>query len=170
MSPSGGPSDQLITCHVDGNCQPIPGGVVDIWACNADGYYSGYDNSPDKMPPVFRAILFGHIESDLESRFCRGALKTDADGIAEFDTIYPGFYYSQPIHIHFKAHVDGKNLLTSQANLSEAWNERIMDTAPYNAQRPIKRVIKETGFPEMRIVECGDRLVAALDLIVPNSG
>ncbi len=153
---------------VDGNCQPIPGGVVDIWGCNATGHYSGYNYSPDEMPPMVRVILFGHIAPDMQARFCRGALRTDADGIAEFETIYPGFYYGQPIHLHFKAHVDGKNLVTSQANFSEAWNERVMQTAPYNAPRPIKRNAKETGFPRMRIIERGDRLVGVLDLVVPT--
>ena len=153
---------------IDGACQPIPNGTVDIWACNADGAYSGYSYNPDKFPPLARALLFGHIEPDLEPRFCRGALKTDADGIAEFDTIYPGFYYGQPIHIHFKVHVNGKHMVTSQANISEAWNERVMQLEPYNKERPIKRSTAASGFPEMRIIERGERLMAVLDLVVPT--
>lgn len=153
---------------VDGDCRPIPEGVVDIWACNATGYYSGYNANPDERPDVVRAILFGHIEPDLAARFCRGALKTDQDGIAEFDTVYPGFYYSQPIHIHMKAHVAGKNLLTTQANLPEDVNERVMKTAPYAEPRPISRSTKRTGFPVMRIQERGERLLATIDLIVPT--
>lgn len=153
---------------IDGNCQPIPNGTVDIWACNATGYYSGYSNSPDDFPPLVRALLFGHVEPDLNRRFCRGALRTDADGIAEFDTIYPGFYYSQPIHLHFKVHVNGKNLLTSQGIFSEDLNEKIMQLKPYNAPRPIKRTVKETGFPRFHVSERGNRLLATLDLIVPT--
>lgn len=153
---------------VDSDCKPIPNGVVDIWGCNADGYYAGYSNDPNERPPMVKAILFGHVKPDTEDRFCRGALRTDADGIAEFSSVYPGFYYGQPIHLHFKAHVDGKNLLTSQANFSEEWNERIMETAPYNKPRSIKRNDGPTGFPEMRIVERGDHLVAVLDLIVTS--
>jgi len=153
---------------IDSDCHPIPDGVVDIWACNASGYYSGYGFNPNESPPMMRAILFGHIKPDLTSRFCRGALKTDQDGIAEFDTIYPGFYYGQPIHIHFKAHIAGKNLLTTQANLPEPVNERIMQTAPYAEPRPITRSTKPTGFPVMRVQERGERLLATLDLMVPN--
>ncbi|EFO30450.1 intradiol ring-cleavage dioxygenase [Roseibium sp. TrichSKD4] len=153
---------------IDGNCQPIPGGVVDIWACNASGYYSGYGFSPDESPPMVRAIMFGHIEPDRAQRFCRGALRTDADGIAEFDTVYPGFYYSQPIHIHFKAHVSGKNLLTSQANFSEGINEQVMQTSPYSGPRPIKRSVKNTGFLKFKVQERGGRLLAVLDLAVPT--
>lgn len=153
---------------VDSECNPIPDGIVDIWACDADGYYSGYSNDPNKRPPMVRAILFGHLEPDTEQRVCRGALRTDADGIAEFDTIYPGFYYGTPIHMHFKAHVNGKNLLTSQANFSEDWNERIMGQAPYNKSRPIKRNTETGGYPLMKVIERGDRLVAVLDLVVAS--
>ncbi len=153
---------------VDSNCNPIPQGVVDIWACNATGYYSGYSNGPNERPPMAKAILFGHIKPDVSTRFCRGALLTDQDGIAEFDTVYPGFYWGQPIHIHMKAHVAGRNLLTTQANLPETFNERVMQTAPYSDPRPITRSTKSTGFPVMRVQERGGRLLATLDLVVPG--
>jgi len=153
---------------LDANCQPISGGVVDIWGCNATGHYSGYGNSPDERPPMVRAILFGHIEPDLSDRFCRGALITDSDGIAEFDTIYPGFYYGVPIHIHMKAHVDGKNLLTTQANFPEEVNQKVIQAAPYADPRPITRSTAKTGFPIMRVQERATRLLATLDLMVPS--
>ena len=152
---------------LDSDCQPIPGGVIDIWACNATGHYSGYSSDPNDRPPMVKAILFGHIKPDLAPRFCRGALLTDQDGIAEFDTVYPGFYYGVPIHIHMKAHVDGVNLLTTQANLPEEVNEKIMQTPPYSDPRPISRSTASTGFPIMRVQDRGDRLLATLDLIVP---
>jgi len=150
------------------DCQPIPGGVVDIWSCNATGHYSGHSTDPDERPPMVKAILFGHIKPDESTRFCRGALITDDDGIAEFETIYPGFYYGVPIHMHMKAHVDGKNLLTTQANFPEEVNQRIMQTSPYADPRPIQRSSDSTGFPVMRVQERGDRLLATLDLIVPT--
>lgn len=149
------------------DCQPISGGVIDIWSCNATGHYSGYSSDPDKRPPMVKAIVFGHIKPDESPRFCRGALTTDEDGIAEFNTVYPGYYYGVPIHIHMKAHVAGENLLTTQANLPEEVNQRVMQTEPYVAPRPITRSTKQTGFPIMRVQERGDRLLATLDLIVP---
>lgn len=176
VSPTGrsiadGQTGQALTVAlrlVDGDCQPIPDGVVDIWACNATGHYSGYSSSPDERPDMVRAIVLGHIKPDLSERFCRGALKTDQDGIAEFDTVYPGFYYGQPIHLHMKAHVEGKNLLTNQANFPEDVNQRVMQTAPYADPRPITRSTKSSGFPIMRIHERGDKLLATLDLVVPT--
>lgn len=152
---------------LDSDCQPIPNGVVDIWSCNATGHYSGYGTNPDERPPMVRAIVFGHIKPNESPRFCRGALITDQDGIAEFDTVYPGFYYGVPIHIHMKAHIDGKNLLTTQANLPEEFNQRVMQSAPYADPRPIARSTAKTGFPVMRVQERGNHLLATLDLIVP---
>ncbi len=168
---SSGQSGQALTIAlrlVDENCQPIPNGTVDVWACNAEGYYSGYSSDPNKSPPLLRAMTFKHIKPDLEARFCRGALRTDIDGIAEFNTIYPGFYYGQPVHVHFKAHVGGKNLLTSQAHFPEDWNERIMATSPYNKSRPIKRTFGGGQFSEMQIVERDNQLLGVLDLVVAN--
>lgn len=152
---------------IDSECQPIEGGVVDVWACNALGYYSGYGNSPDERPPMVKAILLGHLKPDTEQRFCRGALKTDVDGIAEFETVYPGYYYGQPIHLHMKAHVAGKNLLTTQANFPEDINQRIMTQAPYSAPRPIERSTKSQGFPIFNVVERDGTLLATMDLVVP---
>ena len=153
---------------VDADCNPIPNGVVDIWACNADGFYAGYSNNPDKRPPMLKAMLFGHLKPDAEERFCRGALRTDADGISEFNSIYPGYYYGQPVHVHFKVHVDGKNMLTSQANFPENWNERIMKQTPYNKSRAIQRNTSQTRFSNMHMIERADRLLAVLDLTIPN--
>ena len=64
---------------------------------------------------------------------------TDADGIAEFDTIYPGYYHGRPMHLHFKVHVGNKAFLTSQALFPEEWNARIMAMAPYNEPRSSTR-------------------------------
>lgn len=152
---------------LNADCQPISGGVVDMWSCNATGHYSGYSSDPDERPPMVKAIVFGHIKPDEQPRFCRGALVTDKDGIAEFDTVFPGFYYGVPIHIHMKAHVDGKNLLTTQANLPEEVIQKVMQTSPYSDPRPIARSTKSQGFPIMRVQERDDRLLATIDLIVP---
>jgi len=90
------------------NCQPIRDAVIDIWHCDTGGLYSGHNlavdeavKSPKHTPPVNG------------ERFCRGALRTDADGIAEFRSIYPGYYVERAIHIHFKVHAGNRASLTS---------------------------------------------------------
>lgn len=166
---SGGQPGQTLTVALrltDSDCRPVEDGIVDVWACNAKGYYSGYSNDPNKLPPLFRAMVFGHVKPDTADRFCRGALRTDSDGIAEFTTIYPGYYYGQPIHMHFKVHAGGHAMLTSQANFPEQWNEQVMQTQPYNLPRPIKRNSESTDFPTMNVFERENNLVAVLDLVL----
>ena len=145
---------------------PVPGAIVDAWSCDAKGFYSGHDVDPDSG-----AGSRGRRRiPDLAGRFLRGALMTDADGIAEFDTIYPGYYHGRPIHLHFKVHVGNKAFLTSQALFPEEWNSRIMAMAPYNEQRRSIRpsngsdpfFIGNAG--EFRIVERGAGLLALLNL------
>jgi protocatechuate 3,4-dioxygenase beta subunit len=69
---------------LDALCAPIEGAVVDIWQCDALGLYAGYGP-------------FATVGQD----FLRGYQKTDAQGIAEFLTIFPGAYSGRSIHIHF---------------------------------------------------------------------
>jgi protocatechuate 3,4-dioxygenase beta subunit len=74
-------------------CAPIPGAVVDVWHCDATGVYAGY-------------AAFGTTGQD----FCRGYLTTDAEGVAEFLTIFPGSYAGRAIHIHFSIQGTETNL------------------------------------------------------------
>jgi protocatechuate 3,4-dioxygenase beta subunit len=74
-------------------CAPIPDAVVDIWHCDAVGVYSGYAN-------------FQTAGQD----FGRGFQRTDARGIVEFSTIFPGSYAGRAIHIHFSIQATEKNL------------------------------------------------------------
>jgi protocatechuate 3,4-dioxygenase beta subunit len=41
------------------------------------------------------------------SRYLRGVQLTDPQGIAEFTTVYPGWYAGRAIHIHLKVHLGG---------------------------------------------------------------
>src|SRR5262249_46738953 len=43
-----------------------------------------------------------------ETRFLRGVQLTDPHGVAEFVTIYPGWYAGRTIHIHLKSHIGGQ--------------------------------------------------------------
>lgn len=70
------------------NCQPLPGAMVDIWHCDAQGVYS------DAADPNFG--------STAGQKFLRGYQVTDVNGLARFTTIYPGWYQGRAVHIHFK--------------------------------------------------------------------
>jgi protocatechuate 3,4-dioxygenase beta subunit len=75
---------------VDTSDRPIKNAACDIWQCDAIGVYS--DESS---------------EQTVGQTWLRGVQFTDADGIAEFDTIYPGHYAGRTTHIHIKVHIGG---------------------------------------------------------------
>ncbi|KAI1077703.1 aromatic compound dioxygenase [Whalleya microplaca] len=81
--------------YIDVNtCEPIPSVAVDIWNCNATGVYSGIDTT-------------GNVAQDgYNSTYLRGIQLTDADGVASFETIFPGHYGGRAIHTHLLSHVN----------------------------------------------------------------
>jgi protocatechuate 3,4-dioxygenase beta subunit len=146
-------------------CEPIRDAVIDIWHCDTKGLYSGHNlavdeavKSPNHTPPVNG------------ERFCRGALRTDADGIAEFRSIYPGYYLERAIHIHFKVHFGNRAFLTNQALLPEPDNTAVMAMAPYNMARKSKRIANAQeaswNLPTMKIIERQQTRLAVLDLVL----
>lgn len=61
-----------------------------------------------------------HSQITDTDRFCRGVQLTGADGVADFLTIYPGWYQGRDTHIHVKVHVGGKDVLGHDATLKDA--------------------------------------------------
>ena len=95
----------------DAGCEPIRNAVVDIWHCDAEGTYSATGQT-----------------------FLRGAQVTDADGVAEFTTIYPGWYPGRTVHIHAKVHLDGETALTTQFYFDDAITARVFTGDPYPSE------------------------------------
>lgn len=92
-------------------CEPIRNAVVDIWHCDAGGAYSGFNE---------------------EGTFLRGAQVTDADGICEITTIYPGYYQGRTPHIHAKVHLDAATALTTQFYFDDATSDAVYGSGdPY---------------------------------------
>ena len=143
-------------------CQPLADAVIDIWHCDASGIYSGYNLGVDEPITSGR-----HAEPQNSERACRGALRTDKDGIAEFRTIYPGFYVERATHIHFKAHIGNRAFLTNQAYLPEEINDATYRLAPYNAPRKGKRLLNSDEswpVPVMKIIERNQTRIAVINL------
>jgi protocatechuate 3,4-dioxygenase beta subunit len=95
----------------DAECRPIANAVVDLWHCDAEGGYSQEDDP-----------------------FLRGAQVTNKDGIAEFTTIYPGWYQGRTVHIHAKVHLDSSTVLTTQLFFDDAVTDRVFAAAPYSSR------------------------------------
>ncbi len=103
-------------------CTPLPNAIVDIWHCDARGVYSGVqDRSFDTRG----------------KSFLRGYQLTDANGMAQFLTIFPGWYQGRATHIHFKIRTDASEEayeFTSQIYFDDTLNEQIHNQPPYAAQ------------------------------------
>lgn len=96
-------------------CKPIKGATVDIWHCDAVGAYSG-------------------VEQSVGRTFLRGIQKTNAQGIATFQTIYPGWYRGRTVHIHVKVHVAGNVVHTGQLYFPDAVTDVVYKRTPYSSR------------------------------------
>jgi protocatechuate 3,4-dioxygenase beta subunit len=97
-------------------CRPIKGAAVDIWHCDAAGNYSGFGGGASSRT------------------FLRGIQKTDANGLAVFKTIYPGWYQGRAVHIHVKVHVGGSVVHTGQLFFPDATTAKAYGVAPYTSR------------------------------------
>ena len=108
-------------------CTPIKDAVFDIWHCDAGGLYSGFEAAS-------RGRGGGRSSSDT-TRYLRGAQITNADGIAELTTIYPGWYGGRTVHIHAKVLISNRDVLTTQLYFDDELTDTVYAAPPYN-RRP----------------------------------
>lgn len=107
----------------DRSCTPLNNAIVDVWHCDAAGVYS------DALDPNFNT---------LGKKFLRGYQTTNANGIAEFVTVYPGWYPGRTVHIHFKIRTNSASQksyeFTSQLYFDDALTDRVHAQKPYAAK------------------------------------
>jgi protocatechuate 3,4-dioxygenase beta subunit len=103
----------------DGECSPLVDAMVDLWQCDALGVYGD--------------VLDGGGQFDTRGlKFLRGLQATDANGKAEFTTIYPGWYTGRTVHLHFKVRtVSPASDFTSQLYFDDAVTDEVMRLDPY---------------------------------------
>jgi protocatechuate 3,4-dioxygenase beta subunit len=98
-------------------CVPLPQAVVDLWQCDALGVYSGFAGAaPGDGGKADGRDQYGDAQAaatDAE-RFLRGTQMTDASGLVQFSTVYPGWYPTRTVHLHLKVHLSGATVLTTQ--------------------------------------------------------
>ena len=99
-------------------CKPIKGAAVEIWHCDGGGVYSGVS-----------------VQNTEDKRFLRGIQRTDAKGVAVFQTIYPGWYSGRTVHIHVMVHVGGNVVHTGQLYFADILTDTVYKRSPYK-RRP----------------------------------
>jgi len=129
-------------------CTPIENAAVDIWHCDSHGYYSGVSaNMPG--PDADQT----DIAEAAAATFLRGIQLTSADGIAEFETIYPGWYIGRTIHIHLKVRLDGEAGKTyegghtahiGQLFFDDAVTDQVTQLEPYSGRPDEYRTLNES--------------------------
>jgi protocatechuate 3,4-dioxygenase beta subunit len=108
--------------RLDGTaCARLPGAQVDVWHCDAAGLYS--DQAANNT---------------VGKKFLRGYQVTDANGVAQFLTIFPGWYQGRAIHIHFKIRTfQGSSAtyeFTSQLFFEDATIAEVLAQPPYKSR------------------------------------
>jgi protocatechuate 3,4-dioxygenase beta subunit len=155
----GAPMDVAIQV-VTADCTPVEGARVDLWHCDAVGNYSGFARQGSDST----------LDTSGET-FLRGTQMTGDRGIANFRTIYPGWYGGRTTHSHYKVFIDERTALTSQIFLPDGLSQYIYENVPpYDSRRSERRTFNRDDFIARRagegayaaVRELGDKYTAAL--------
>jgi len=99
-------------------CTPLTSAYLDVWHCDSTGTYSDVSGSSRK--------------------FLRGYQVTDANGVAAFTTIYPGWYSGRAVHIHFKLRLYAGSSktyeFTSQFFFDDTLTDSVYTQSPYSSR------------------------------------
>ena len=150
---------------------PVRDATVEIWQCDALGRYSGFPPPDDSTVATAASAPRGQYLPD--QTFLRGGQTSDAAGMVEFRTIYPGWYPGRTVHIHVMVHA-GATTLTTQLYFPEEVSDRVLSLAPY-AERPDRDTTNDSDeiFPTggapavLDVTPDGDGYLAAICLVLP---
>jgi protocatechuate 3,4-dioxygenase beta subunit len=153
-------------------CKPLENILIELWSANATGVYSSYGSlggkpgppppgsPPPREPPKGPGRGGdGPRHSPPMTRnetFLRGGWHTDANGIVELTTIFPGFYAGRAPHIHAMVHKDwvmadngtlishaGTIVHNGQFFFHEGWNDRVFAHPPYTSNHNKRTLNKD---------------------------
>ena len=191
---TGVPLSLRITILDAKTCTPLPKAAIDIWHCDASGLYSGFTKTslggpggpegsggPSGPPPSNHPPggPHGHppaMHPSDQLTFLRGIQFTGTDGVAAFQTIFPGFYQGRVNHIHFKVriggHAQGKTYdgghtsHVGQVFFPEDVAAKLMTLEPYASHHIHRTTAAEDGIFQH---QHGDTSVARLQELQPTS-
>ena len=116
---------------VNGKVVPLKGAHVDVWHADAAGVYS------DESNPM-------NHEDTSRQTWLRGYQVTDANGLVQFKTIFPGWYEGRCPHIHFKVRNFSKaDMVTAEFTSQVFFHDRDAELI-YKAEPYASRVSRET--------------------------
>jgi protocatechuate 3,4-dioxygenase beta subunit len=127
----GTPLDLKVTVVDATGCTPIKDAAIDVWHCDAAGVYSGFSQAGGGDPGGGPG---GAQSATDDQTFLRGTQVTDANGLAQFHTIYPGWYRGRAVHIHMKVHVGGSVVHTGQLFFDDDLTNQVYGSAPYSSR------------------------------------
>lgn len=145
-------------------CEPLEGALVDLWQCDATGKYAGVKD------------IINDLFDETGKKYLRGYQLTDANGVAEFLTIYPGWYEGRAVHIHFKIRTDPDSdagtEFTSQLYFDDDLTDRVMNAGPYagrEGERPRNeddRIYTNSGGHQLLldVAEGSEEMSASFDI------
>jgi protocatechuate 3,4-dioxygenase beta subunit len=116
-------------------CQPVEGAVVDAWQCDAIGRYSGVENINFDLD----TLRVTGVGLDMRGEdFLRGHQVTGQDGVAEFTTLYPGWYVPRLPHLHLKITYRDIDWTTTSTQLffPAAVERAVFESEPYASRGP----------------------------------
>lgn len=152
---------------------PLHRATVEIWQCDALGRYSGFPPPGSSAVTAENAPRAAYLP---DQTFLRGRQSSDAAGMVEFRTIYPGWYPGRTVHIHVMVHFDDV-VLTSQLYFPDDVSDQVLALVRY-AERPGRDTTNDTDeiFPTggdpavLDITPVGAGHRAAICLVVPTVG
>jgi len=107
----------------ENSCAAMANVQIDIWHCNGSGIYSAED-----------------VEDTTGETWLRGYQITDANGLASFKTIVPGWYAGRTTHIHLRLRSTYDSTTTGGTNTTQLFFlQDVIDTinttiSPYSAE------------------------------------
>jgi protocatechuate 3,4-dioxygenase beta subunit len=111
---------RLVLQVVDADCRPLEGVRVDVWHCDAAGNYSGFGRQGSDR-----------LRDTRGDSFLRGTQFAGPRGVVTFDTIWPGWYRGRTPHVHYRAFLDERTLLTSQLFFPDGASEAVFRDGAY---------------------------------------
>lgn len=104
-------------------CNPYPNVHVDIWHCDAKGYYSEYGGNRMQQTNL------------VDQHFLRGRQVTDSKGKVTFQSIYPGWYRGRAPHIHIEMlKPEGESILVTQVAFPDEVSDSVYTSSNYNGR------------------------------------